>query len=119
MSTKKKLIESTYFTRQGIYEGANYTHDLVGVRHLLDLLERKQNTEVTKELLLGNGFVFSKHGTNLSWTGEDGESITYYIVGKEIVVMGEWRYTRLTLPCSVSELEDAIDLCKITKDIEV
>ena len=56
MSTKKKLIEATYFVRGGIYDNVNYTHSLVNLRHILDLYERKKKTPLTKELLEKNDF---------------------------------------------------------------
>lgn len=112
MSTKKKLIEATYFTRGGIYSNVNYTNSLVNLRHVLDLYERKKNTPISKEILLKNGFK------------EHPAFYGYYILRTpEDIFELEWDkdgcYWSDAILRNVADLEDALDLCDIDKEIEL
>ncbi|MCQ2231362.1 MAG: hypothetical protein MJZ30_05870 [Paludibacteraceae bacterium] len=112
MSTKKKLIEAAMFTRQGLYSDVDNTQNLVRLRWTLDLYILKQNTKITKEILLKNGFEIHPpfHG--------------YYVLRTPKVNLEvEWDkdgcYWSDAILRNVADLEDALDLCGIDKEIEL
>lgn len=123
MSTKKKLVElvgkiaaiekeeKKAFSQINAYEIAQDKPKLLKeLSKLYGKLERKQNTPITKELLFRNGFKEYPYG--LFEYKED--SVEFDI---------EWDrggcYWYDTVLRNVADLEDALDLYSIDKEIEL
>lgn len=123
MSTKKKLIElvgkiaaiekeeKKAFSQINAYEIAQDKPKLLKeLSKLYAELERKKNTPITKELLLRNGFKEYPYGQF-----EYKEGYVEFDI--------EWDrggcYWCDTVLRNVADLEDALALCGIDKDIEI
>ena len=110
MSTKKKLIEATNnFLVAENYEESDSS--LFMMRDYSELLKRKQSTPISVELLLKSGF---KHFDYEIWTYNNDVFIQR--------IYGKWRVHRepsYIYVSSVADLEDALDLCGIDKEIEL
>ena len=135
MSTKKRLIKATMFTRQGIYGHGNYIDKLVPLRHTLDCLIKKQYAPITKDLLEKNGFEVLTPAVALpfkTWRLKDHPNFWFdeYVKDRDynddgtfgLVKKGSYLIsfasTRTDLK-TVADLEDALDLCGIDKEIEI
>lgn len=131
MSTKKKLIElvgkiagiekeeRSAFSQINAYEIAQDKPKLLKeLSKLYEELQRKKNTPITKELLEKNGAKYER-------VENDDDCSPYHFyrfqfplllerVGEDFFIDG----TDIELK-TVADLEDAMDLCGIDKDIEL
>ena len=135
MSTKKKLIEATMFTRQGIYSDIDYTQDLVRLRWTLDMYMLKQKTPITKELLAKNGFEVLTPRVALpfqTWRIKENHNFWFDEYEEDRNYLDDVNFGKVDKGAflihltsvraelkTVADLEDALDLCGIDKDIEI
>ena len=123
MSTKKKLIElvgkiaaiekeeRSAFSQINAYEIAQDKPKLLKeLPKLYEDFERKRKTPISKDILLKNMFEIYQIGIYEYDNGTDGFTLEYDRCGCY------WCDTALH---NVADLEDAMDLCGIDKDIEL